>query len=195
MFCPQCGETQDDQLKFCKACGANLFAVRQAMALRETEEKFDWTKTWVAEMFLTQGERDRRNEELERQRGITPEVKRLREMKAGVITASVGIGVAIFLMGLMEGIIESGAVSPVAVSILSKIWVVGVIPFFVGIGLLLSGMLGKGGRKRPAEFGPPNPLTGEPQRSLPSGEHGFLGPGMSVTEGTTKHLNSPGEVK
>jgi hypothetical protein len=147
MFCPQCGETQDDQLKFCKACGANLFAVRQAMALRETEEKFDWTKTWVAEMFLTQGERDRRNEELERQRGITPEVKRLREMKAGVITASVGIGVAIFLVGLMEGIIESGAVSPVAVSILSKIWVVGVIPFFVGIGLLLSGMLGKGGRK------------------------------------------------
>jgi hypothetical protein len=195
MFCPKCGETQDDQLKFCKACGANLFAVRQAMATRESGEKFDWTKTWVAEMFLTQGERDKRTEELERQRGITPEVKRLREMKAGVITASVGVGVALFLVGLMEGIIESGAVSHVAASILSKLWVVGFIPFFVGIGLILSGMLGKGGRQRRAEFSPPSALNSEAQRSLPSGEQGFLGPGVSVTEGTTKHLNSPGEVK
>ena len=32
MFCPQCGSTQNDELKFCKSCGVNLDAVRQALA-------------------------------------------------------------------------------------------------------------------------------------------------------------------
>jgi uncharacterized membrane protein YvbJ len=37
-FCPQCGSQQRDELKFCKVCGANLQAVRQAVAVRETGE-------------------------------------------------------------------------------------------------------------------------------------------------------------
>jgi hypothetical protein len=194
MFCPQCGETaQDDQLKFCKSCGANLFAVRKAMTTRETQEKFDWNKTWVTEMFLTQGEKNRRNEELERQRGITPEVKRLREMKAGVITASVGVGVALFLYILMLGIVEGGKVAPAAVPILSKLWAVGVIPFFVGVGLLLSGMLGKKAPQFPVELGGEK---NEAQKALPYGEGpALLQPGVSVTEGTTRHMSTPGEVK
>ena len=51
MFCPQCGLQQSDELKFCKVCGANLSAVRQAIATRDAGEKFDWSKTWVAECF------------------------------------------------------------------------------------------------------------------------------------------------
>src|SRR5713226_7510372 len=108
MFCPQCGTSQSDELKFCKSCGANLFAVRQAVATRETGEKFDWSKTWVAEMMLTQEEREKRKEEIERQRGITPESRRHKEIKAGVITASVGVGLAVFLFVLMQGIILGG---------------------------------------------------------------------------------------
>src|SRR4026208_801215 len=104
MFCPQCGMNQSDELKFCKSCGLNLHSVRQVVAKRETGEKIDWSKTWVAEMLLSQGERERRKEELELQRGITPEVKRQKEMKAGVITASLGIGIAVFLFVLMQGI-------------------------------------------------------------------------------------------
>src|SRR6266545_6832604 len=76
MFCPKCGSTQSDELRFCKSCGANLLAVRQVVDTRETGESFDWGKTWVAEMFMSPGEMKRRKEELERQRGITPEVKR-----------------------------------------------------------------------------------------------------------------------
>ncbi|MDT7602427.1 MAG: Double zinc ribbon, partial [Acidobacteriota bacterium] len=49
MFCPQCGANQSDDLKFCNLCGANLQAVRHAVATRETGEKFDWSKTWMAE--------------------------------------------------------------------------------------------------------------------------------------------------
>src|SRR4051812_27091731 len=113
MFCPQCGSSQSDELKFCKTCGANLRAVRLAAAARgEDADKFDWSKTWVAEMFLSEAERNRRNEAIERQRGITPEVKRYNEIKAGVITACVGIGVMIFLSIFMEGIVRSGQNSP-----------------------------------------------------------------------------------
>jgi len=39
MFCPQCGIRQSEELKFCKSCGANLYAVRQVVTTRETGEK------------------------------------------------------------------------------------------------------------------------------------------------------------
>ncbi|PYS84027.1 MAG: hypothetical protein DMF67_07100 [Acidobacteria bacterium] len=70
MFCPKCGANQSDELRFCKTCGANLYAVRQVVDTREADEKFDWSKTWVAEMFLSEAERKRRAAELEIQRGI-----------------------------------------------------------------------------------------------------------------------------
>src|SRR6184192_3136942 len=105
MFCPQCGSTQNDELKFCKSCGVNLEAVRQAAAMRAPGEKFDWSKTWVAEMFLSESERKKREEELERQRGITPEVKRYNEIKGGVITSFVGVALMIFLSVFMKAIV------------------------------------------------------------------------------------------
>jgi double-stranded uracil-DNA glycosylase len=84
MFCPKCGgSSQNEALKFCNVCGANLYAVRQVIDTRETGEKLDWSKTWVADMLLSEGERKRRARELELQRGITPEVKRLNEIKGG----------------------------------------------------------------------------------------------------------------
>ena len=36
MFCPQCGSTQSEELKFCKVCGVNLAAVMQVVAARRT---------------------------------------------------------------------------------------------------------------------------------------------------------------
>ncbi|MEP6925187.1 MAG: hypothetical protein ABI954_12030 [Pyrinomonadaceae bacterium] len=141
MFCPQCGINQSEELKFCNKCGANLYAVRQVVTTRETNDKFDWNKTWVTEMFLSQSERKRREEELEIQRGITPEVKRYKEIKAGVITSCVGIGAMIFLYVLMQGIILSGKVDANDAEILRRVWVAGVIPFMVGVGLMINGLL------------------------------------------------------
>src|SRR5436853_6885471 len=111
MFCPECGAKQGEDLKFCKSCGANLVADRQVVATRETDLKFDWSKTWVAEMFLSDGERKRRNEEYERLRGVTLESKREREIKRGVIVSCVGIGVSIFLFVLMQVIIARAGIS------------------------------------------------------------------------------------
>jgi len=197
MFCPRCGSSQSEELKFCKSCGANLFAVRQVVATRETDEKFDWSNTWVAEMFRSSDEIKRRKAELERQRGITPEVKRYIEIKAGVITASVGVAIGIFLFVFMQGLILGGKVSPDTAEILSRLWIAGVIPLFVGIALMVNGvfvskkMLEAG--RRAGEL-PPSP--GQPDttsHSLPSANSTeFIPSGFSVTEETTKHLRSSG---
>ncbi|MDQ3684200.1 MAG: zinc ribbon domain-containing protein [Acidobacteriota bacterium] len=194
MFCPQCGINQSDELKFCKSCGANLYAVRQVVATRETDEKFDWSKTWVAEMFMSEGERKKRDASLERQRGITPEIKRHNEIKAGVITACVGIGVAIFLYVLMQGIILSGQNPPGDAEILSRVWVAGVIPLMVGLGLIFNGLIVS---KRLVEIAKRERMgtdalePGAERGSLrPADTAEFIPSDFSVTEGTTKHLKS-----
>lgn len=137
MFCPGCGFQVNDDLKFCRQCGANLRGVREAMTSRSTGEKFDWSKTWVADMFLTEEER-------ERQRGVTPEQKllneekkRLDEIKGGVITSLVGVGVMIFLYFFLD-VVARGKPDEKA-EIIRSVWMVGIIPFLVGVGLLING--------------------------------------------------------
>lgn len=196
MFCPQCGSAQNDELRFCKSCGANLDAIRQVTAMRDAGEKFDWSKTWVAEMFLSESERKRRKEEVDRERGITPEMKRYNEIKAGVIVSSVGVGVMIFLYFLMQGIILSGQNPPSDAAILSRIWVAGVIPFLVGLALIINGMVVS---KRQVEIA--RQLQKPRENILGSGGESpalraadtaeFIPTGFSVTEGTTKHLSNP----
>ncbi|MBA3715328.1 MAG: hypothetical protein H0W76_23210 [Pyrinomonadaceae bacterium] len=197
MFCPQCGTNQSDELKFCKSCGANLYAVRQVVATRETDEKFDWSKTWVAEMFMSGEEAIRRKTEIERLQGITPEVKRYDEIKAGVITGCVGIGVMIFLYVLAEGIILGGRIPPHVTEIIRRLWVAGVIPLMVGIGLLVNGLFVS---KKLVEMAKRQPQTkpdalekGTAQHTLrPADTTEFVPSEFSVTEGTTKHLRSSG---
>lgn len=199
MFCPQCASTQDDDLKFCKSCGANLHALRQIMATREPDEKFDWSKTWLAEMFMSSEEAVKREAELERLQGITPEIKRRNEIKAGVITANIGVGLMIFLFVLMGGIIAGGQVSDAAAAILSRIWIAGVIPFFVGLALIINGVLVSSkskaapqvanvqpelGDPAPPSFLPPRPETNPLEREV-----------FSVTDETTKHLEAPAKIR
>lgn len=197
MFCPRCGSNQSEDLRFCKVCGVNLYAVKQVVTAREPEEKFDWSKTWVAEMFLSAEEQKRRKAALELQRGITPEIKRYNEIKAGVIVSSVGMALTIFLFVFMGGLIASGKVSHDAAEILSRLWVAGVIPLFVGLALITNGVVvskklvqaaGRG-----SETGPESLEGGENQSLLPSADtNEFIPSGFSVTEQTTKHLDPSG---
>ena len=199
MFCPRCGSVQSEDLNFCKVCGANLAAVKQAVDLREpeAEQKFDWTKTWVAEMFMSADEQKRRKAEMERQRGITPEIRRYNEIKAGVIVSSVGIAVAIFLFVFMGGLVASGNVTPETAEILSRLWIAGVIPLFVGISLIINGVVVSKklveAAQRDAQMGPER-LEGEANRpSLrPADTNEFSPSPFSVTEQTTKHLGRSG---
>jgi hypothetical protein len=196
MFCPKCGTNQSDELKYCKNCGSNLQAVRLAVEARDEGEKFDWSKTWVAEMFLSEGERKRRLQELERLSGITPEVKRYNEIKGGVITAFVGLALIIFLGIFMEGIIRGGNVPPDTAQILSRLWVAGVIPLFVGIALMINGIIVSKKQVEAARRNLPSSPEAlgrapQPQALRPADTSEFINHGFSVTEGTTQHLATP----
>src|SRR5215207_4449087 len=137
MLCPRCALNQSDEIKFCTSCGANLEAVRQALEIREPGRKFDWTDTWVAEMFMSGKAAELRKQEIERSMGITPEVKRYKEIKAGVILSSIGVGLAIFLFVFMQGIV--GHVQPDVAQIITRLWIAGIIPFMIGLALILNG--------------------------------------------------------
>jgi len=191
MICPRCNTTQGDELKFCTVCGANLHAVRQAIEVREPEEKFNWNNTWLAEMFLSAQEQERRKEAMERARGITPEIKRYNEIKAGVITSSVGIAVSIFLYVFMQGLILNTHVTHDAAVILSNVWVAGVIPFFVGLALIANGVVVS---KRLVELhkrdAPKKLEGGTPQALSAPDTNDFTSSPFSVTEQTTRHLQS-----
>jgi hypothetical protein len=167
-----------------------LQAVREALVSRDSGNKFDWSDTWVAEMFMSGEAAKRLRLEKERQMGITPTMKRYMEIKAGVITSSVGVGIAIFLFVFMQGLL--GKVSPETGEILSRLWIAGVIPFFVGVALMINGLVVS---KRLAEIQEremkkPGALEGEvDQRALRPGDAGeFVPARFSVTEGTTRHL-------
>ena len=191
MLCPRCGSNQSDDLKFCKTCGANLEAVRTALENPEAIKRFDWNDTWLAEMFRSGQAQALHKRELERRMGVTPTVKRYEEIKAGVITSSVGVGLAIFLFVFMQGLL--GSVSPQAAQIITRLWIAGVIPFFVGLALIVNGVVVS---KRLAEVqeredARASALGGEKSegRSLKQAEtNEFIPTGFSVTDQTTRHL-------
>ena len=196
MLCPRCSSNQSDDVKFCKSCGANLQAVRDVLAGRDPGNKFEWGDTWLAEMFRSGQAAELRKMEMERRLGITPEVKRYNEIKAGVITSSVGVGVSIFLFVFMQGLVRVVGVE--AQQILPYLWIAGVIPFFIGLALMINGMVVS--KKmvevqeralRKADAAADASLAGETdaQRALrPADTNEFIPAGYSVTEQTTRHL-------
>lgn len=190
MICPRCDSNQSSEIKFCTSCGANLQAVRDA--LEQPARNFDWGDTWVAEMFRSGDAAELRKREMEKRMGITPEVKRYQEIKAGVIVSSVGVGLSVFLFIFMQGIVRN--VEPDAAEIISRLWIAGVIPFMVGLALIINGLVVSkklveiaerdDQRVRPLE-------EGASPRGLPAANTSeFIPAGMSVTEQTTRHLSN-----
>ena len=195
MYCPRCGSNQGEELKFCTVCGSNLPVVRQAADMKVTGEKTDRNKPWFADMTLSDAESKRRKDELDHRRGISAEVRRHNEIKAGVITASLGLATSIFLAIFMQGLVLSGSVSSEAAVILSRLWVAGVIPLFLGIALIFNGVFVSKRlaeiTRRAAERGSNLPEKDTNPLGVGSGETTeFIPSGFSVTEGTTKHLTT-----
>jgi hypothetical protein len=196
MFCPGCGFQANDDLKFCRQCGANLHGVREAMTSRSTREKFDWSKTWWAEMIYPK-------EELERMRGVTPaekllreEKKRIDEIKGGVITSLVGVGIMIFFYFFFDVVArqKSGADA----DLLRRLWMTGIIPFLVGVGLLINGFFVSRRLVQLKELLLQDHMSAlQPPAALPAKTTDQLvanaapSSGASVTEHTTAHLPEP----
>jgi hypothetical protein len=104
----------------------------------------------------------------------------------------------IFLYVLMQGIILGGKVPPEAVAVLSRIWAAGIIPAFVGLGLIINGTLVskkqlEATRRANEERYAALRSASDPRlldRPEPSA---YIPSEISVTEGTTRQLANPAE--
>jgi hypothetical protein len=131
MFCPACGLQVNNDLKFCKQCGANLRGVRDAMTSNSTQVKSDGSKTWWEDIAHAHAMR-------ELGIGVSPEEKRIKEIKGGVITSFVGIGVMIFLHFFFREVTR-GNYDHFA-EMLRSLWLVGIFPILIGISLIFNGL-------------------------------------------------------
>ncbi len=187
MFCPNCATQTNDEVKFCRKCGANLRAVQEVLT-GGRPKSIDWDKTWVREMLMSQEERERRQ-------GKTPEVKRLEEIKGGVITAAAGLGAMIFLYFLLGAVAANEPAKDAM--IISKVWLAGLVPFMVGLAILFNGFfvskqivkLKQQKQDRLQNLTAPN-LAATSTNPLPEAETPTL-PNYSVTEPTTYRLPQP----
>jgi hypothetical protein len=203
MYCPSCGSEERQLSQFCRACGTDLRVVRNSlenpdaitqsavsareqigMAVADKIRQMGTAKELekVAEDVLPHFEKF-----LE-----SPEEKRLRRIRAGVITAAVGLGgtIVTLLLALDKGEVLPYVVTPLVI-------------FLVGIGIIINGLvftlprkslpgdaddalsqkvLDSGVNRRPYEAPAPVNLTNElspaPKQAAPS-----------ITEHTTHHLN------
>ena len=204
MYCPSCGSEERQLSQFCRACGTDLRIVRNSLEhpdaitqsaisarehigmavadkIRQMSSAKDLEK--VAEEVLSQFEKF-----LE-----SPEEKRLRRIRAGVITAAIGLGatIVVFLMAL-----DKMTIFPFVTPAL--------ITFLVGLGLVVNGMLFTVPRKKlpgdASDAASQNMLDSVVNRSyeLPGARilTNELAPATakpkvaSITEHTTHHLNT-----
>ena len=139
MYCPTCGSEERQISQYCRACGTDLRGVRrgletpdlitasavsareqisQALAdrIRQMETAKDLER--VAEDVLPQLEKF-----LE-----APEEKRLRRVRAGVVTAAIGLGASLLIF-----------LASLSAHDLTPFVALGLIAFFVGLGLIING--------------------------------------------------------
>ena len=193
MFCPQCGIETHEQLKYCKQCGTNLRRIMGVMGkggagYKLGSEATFWHEDWIEE----------RREARENKRNRSPEEKRLLEIKSGVITSSVGLGVMLFLFFMMSAVANLNGIPEDVSWILTAIPSVGLIPFLLGLGIIFNGVfvskkivqlkLEQEQRSRQPLFSP-TPETA-PVSHLQQGGESIISD-FSITESTTSKLREP----
>lgn len=141
MYCPSCGSEERQLSQFCRACGTDLRIVRSSlenpdavtqsaisarehigMAVADKIRQMSSAKDLerVAEDVLPHFEKF-----LE-----SPEEKRLRRIRAGIVTAAIGLGATI--VGLIMAMDKPGVLPYVAPAL---------IIFLVGVGVIINGLL------------------------------------------------------
>jgi hypothetical protein len=208
MFCPSCG-SNEQMSQFCRACGTDLRPVRTG--LERPDSLTAIAVTAREEIGRAVAEKIREVEGSDDLKKVTedvlpkiekflesPEEKRLRRMRAGVITAASGAGACV--IGLVLAAIIYGDVGKALTMGGAGL---GFLIFLVGLGLVLNGVwftrLRKGVEDHSPDAALQNQLDAAPLQLRSSGgaQPSFRAEstsnlshasGSSVTEHTTLHL-------
>ena len=201
MYCPSCGSEERQLSQYCRACGTDLRVVRNSL---ERPDAITASAVSAREQIglavADQIRQMRSGKDLEHvaedvlpsfEKFLeSPEERRLRRLRAGVITASIGFGLAMvaFLAALSK-------------SDFFPLIVPGFVTFMVGIGIIINGLLFTLPRKElPGDSYnalAQQMLDSSPNRRYeapaPANLTNELAPGTppqlaSVTEHTTHHL-------
>lgn len=201
MFCPDCGIEERQANQFCRACGTDLRRVRVAVSspdsitasavsardeigraiadkIRETQGAYELKK--VAEDVLPEIEKF-----LE-----SPEEKRMRRMRVGMLLSCIGLGAAIGITLVSMVMKDSDMIFMAAL---------GLVTFFLGLGFILNGVFltvpKKGLADRSSDADSQRRLDGitgtTNDLKLPEPASLF----SSVTESTTQHLTEKQPVR
>jgi hypothetical protein len=191
MYCPTCGSEERQISQYCRACGTDLRVVRmglerpdtitasavsareqisQALADRIRQMETARDLEHVAEDVLPQLEKF-----LE-----SPEEKRLRRVRAGVVTAAVGLGASIMLF-----------LASLQAHDLTPYMAFGLICFFIGVGIIINGLVFTVPRKGIADRSD----DARAQQELEAGARNmFAANQLSATSKPTNDLPSPDRI-
>src|SRR5262249_23911898 len=150
MFCPSCGSEERQVSQFWRACGTDLRAVRvslerpDAITASAVSARDDIGRAVAAQIRQVEDARDLKRIAEDVLPQIekfleSPEEKRLRRMRAGVIAASIGLGAAV-LAGLVLLAVLDRARGPDTVPKLVFLSGLGVVCFAIGLGFVLNGI-------------------------------------------------------
>ena len=206
MYCPTCGSEERQVSQYCRACGTDLGGVRRGLERPDTitasavSAREEITRVMAEKIRQMEGSRELKQvaedvlPELEKFLE-SPEEKRLRRVRSGVVLAAIGLGGAllIFLMSLNQHDL---------IPFIS----LGVIAFLIGLGLIINGLAFTIPRKtvadRSEEAKAQKELESRTQSAYPASQladgsqttNDLLSPDSriaapsSVTEHTTHHL-------
>jgi hypothetical protein len=188
MYCPTCGSEERQISQYCRACGTDLRLVRRglegpdtitASAVSARERISQVMAEKIREMDTAQDLRRVAEDVLPQIEKFleSPEEKRLRRVRAGVITAAAGLGAAfvVFLASLNA-------------HDLIPFIAVGLIAFLVGLGMVINGLVFTVPRKSLAD----RSADAESQRGLEA-EGGYAANQLSGASQTTNDLPSPSD--
>jgi hypothetical protein len=193
MFCPNCGSEEEGRIRFCRKCGIELNTLRLALERPEALNTAAGAREEIGRAVATKISELKSGRDLARivQHVLpqvekfleTPEEKRLRQMRDGLITACSGIGIIVLSFAIsfvthtaQVGLIPAGA---------------GALVLMVGIGIMLAGSLFTVPRKTAMRL--PQSLRQDPatrglDTALPGSPPDRVTAPSSVTEETTDLL-------
>lgn len=201
MYCPSCGSEERQLSQFCRACGTDLRVVRNSLERPDAiTASAASAREHIGLAIAEQIRQLRTRKDLEHMAEDvlpsiekfleSPEERRLRRLRAGVVTSSIGFALA--LIAFIAALDKSD---------FFPFMVPGFVTFMIGIGIVINGLLFTLPRKKlpgdtydalaqQALDSAQNRLRYEPSQPVLTNE---LGPGAppqlaSITEHTTHHL-------